>query len=63
MICFSDPVFESPAFVFGLDDFTVMGEPVEESGSHVRVSEDARPLAECQVGGDDDRCAFAEFAD
>lgn len=51
---FSDPVLESPAFVSGLDDFTMMGKPVEKSGRHLRVAEDARPFPECQVGGDDD---------
>ncbi len=63
MFWFLDPVFESPAFVCGFDDFTVMGKPVEKSGRHLRVTEDARPFPERQVEGDDDRCAFVEFAD
>ena len=40
-----------------------MGEPVEESGGHLGIAEDARPLAEGEVAGDDDRGAFIEPAD
>src|SRR6185437_5980578 len=32
-----------------------MGEPVEERGGHLGVTEDRGPPAEGQVGGDDDR--------
>jgi hypothetical protein len=40
-----------------------MGEPVEQSGGHLGVAEDARPLAEGKVGDDDDRGALVEAAD
>jgi hypothetical protein len=35
-----------------------MGEPIEERGGHLRVAEDGGPLAEAQVGGDDDAGAL-----
>src|SRR5580658_3871869 len=40
----------------------MMCEAVEESGCHFGVAEDRGPLAEAQVGGDDDAGAFVEFA-
>ena len=57
------PVLESPAFVAGLDDLAMVGEPVEECRGHLGVSEDGWPFAERQVGRDDDRGAFVELAD
>ena len=38
-------------------------EPVEESGRHFRVTEDAGPFAEGEIGRDDDRRALVEPAD
>ena len=40
-----------------------MGETIEERGRHLRITEHARPFAEGEVGGDDDRGAFVEPAD
>ena len=40
-----------------------MGEAVEQRGRHFRIAEDARPFAEGEVGGDDDRGALIETAD
>ena len=40
-----------------------MCEAVEERGGHFGVAEDARPFAEGEIGGDDDRGAFVEPAD
>ena len=40
-----------------------MGEPVEQCGRHLGVSEDARPFAEAEVGGDDDRGPLVELAE
>jgi len=40
-----------------------MGEAVEERGRHLGVAEHARPLAEGEVGGDDDRGLLVEPAD
>ena len=39
-----------------------MGEAIEERGGHFGITEHAGPLAEAQVGGDDDAGAFVEFA-
>ena len=58
----SGAVFEAPAFVPGLDDVTVVGEAVEESGGHLGVAEDGGPFAEGEVGGDDDRGLLIETA-
>jgi hypothetical protein len=46
--------FESPTVVAGLDDIAVVGETIEQSGCHLRITEDARPLSEVEVRGDDD---------
>lgn len=47
-------VLESPAVVSGLDNIAVVREPIKKSRGHLRVTEDRRPLAEGEVGGDDD---------
>ena len=52
--------FEPPAFVASLDDFAVVGEPVEQRRRHFRVAEHRGPFTERQVGGDDDRGLFLE---
>src|SRR5271166_4746021 len=59
----SGAVLEAPAFVAGLDDVAVMGEAVEERGRHLRIAEHARPFAEGEIGGDDDRSSLVEPAD
>jgi hypothetical protein len=46
-------VFKAPAFVAGLDDIAVMGQAVEQRGGHLGVAEDRGPLAEGEVGSDD----------
>jgi hypothetical protein len=38
-------------------------EAVEQCGRHLWIAEDARPFAECEIGGDDDRGALVEAAD
>ena len=59
----SGAVFEAPALVAGLDDFAVVGEPVEQGRGHLGVAKHARPFAEGEIGGDDDRGALVEPAD
>jgi putative transposase len=59
----SAAVLEAPAVVAGLDDVAVMGEPVEQGGGHLGVAEDARPVGEGEVGGDDDRGSLVKPAD
>lgn len=59
----SDTVLEAPALVAGLDDFAVVGEPVEQCGGHLGLAEDRWPFSERQVGGDDLRGLLVEAAD
>src|SRR3974377_2596953 len=54
---------ETPLTVAGLDDVAVMGEAVEQRGRHLGIAEHARPFAEGEIGGDDDRGALVEPAD
>ena len=54
---------EAPTDVAGLDDVAVVREPVEQRGRHLRIGEYARPLAEREVGRDDDRRGLVEPAD
>ena len=48
----SGSVLEAPVFVAGFDDLAVMGEPVEERGGHLGITEDGGPFAEAEVGDD-----------
>lgn len=59
----SGAVLETPALVSGLDDVAVVDETIEGRGGHLGVVEDARPLAEGEVRGDDDRGLLVEPAD
>ena len=40
-----------------------MSEAIEQRGGHLGVAKYARPFAESEIGGDDDRGAFVEPAD
>ena len=40
-----------------------MSETVEQCSGHFGIAEDARPFAECEIGGDDHRGALVEAAD
>ena len=55
--------FESPTVVAGLDDVAVVGQPIEQRGGHLGIAEHARPFAEGEIGGDDDRGTFVKPAD
>ena len=54
---------EAPAVVAGLDDIAVVGQAIEQRGRHLGIAEHARPFAEGEIGGDDDRGALVEPAD
>ncbi len=41
----------------------MVGEPIEQGGRHLCVAEDRRPLAEAEIGGDDDAGALVELAE
>ena len=62
-LALSGSVLEAPGIVAGLDDLAVMGQAIEERGGHLGVSEDRRPFAEGEIGGDDDRSVLVEPAD
>jgi hypothetical protein len=56
-------VLEAPAIVASLDDVAVVGQPIEHGGCHFGVAEHLRPIGEGEVGGDQQRGVFVEFAD
>src|SRR5579859_670277 len=41
----------------------MMGEPIEQSRRHLRITEHARPFAKSEIGRDDHRRPFVEAAD
>ena len=59
----SGAVLEAPALVAGFDDVAMMGEAVEQRGRHLWIAEHARPFAEGEIGGDEDRSSLVEPAD
>jgi hypothetical protein len=54
---------EAPAFVAGLDDVAVVGQPIEHGGGHFGVAKDLRPICEGEIGGDQQRHVLIELAD
>jgi len=56
-------VFETPGRVAGLDDFAVMGQPIEQCGRHLCIAEYTRPVAEREIGSDNNGGALVEPAD
>ena len=56
-------MLEAPAVVAGLDDIAMVGDAVEQRGGHLGIAEHGGPLAEGEVGGDDDRGLLVELAD
>jgi hypothetical protein len=59
----SAAVFEPPTGVAGLDDIAVVGQAVEHGGRHLGVAEDLRPIAERQIGGNQQRRVLVKLAD
>src|SRR6202042_3539896 len=59
---FRRAVLEAEAVVSGFEDVAAVGETIEQSGRHLRVAEHGRPLAEAEVGRDDDAGALVELA-
>src|SRR6185437_12815406 len=59
---FCRAVLETEAVVSGFEDMTAVGEPIEERGRHLRVAEHGRPLAEAEIGGDNDAGLLVELA-
>ena len=56
-------VSEPEAVVSCFEDVAVMREAVEKRGRHLGVTEDGRPFAEAEIGGDDDAGALVELAE
>ena len=54
-------VSESPGLIAGLDDMAMMGQTVEQGGSHLGIAEDATPLGEGQIGRDDHAGTLVEL--
>jgi hypothetical protein len=48
-----ESVFEAPGFAAGFDDVGAVGQAVDDGFGEPGVGEDFRPLAEGEVGGDD----------
>ncbi len=59
----SEAVFESEAVVSSLQDVAVMGDPIEECGGHLGITEHSGPLAEAEVGGDNDANTLVGLAE
>ena len=59
---FRRAVFEAEAVVSGFEDVAAIGKTVEQRGRHLRVAEHSGPLAEAEIGRDDDAGALVELA-
>ena len=55
-------MFEAIAVVSGLDDMAVVRKPVEQGGCHLRITEDAGPFCEAEVGCDHNAGALVQLA-
>src|SRR5277367_6988219 len=56
-------VLETEAVVSGFENVAAMGETVEQRGRHLGVAEHGGPLAEAEIGRDDDAGALVELAE
>src|ERR1700677_456406 len=56
-------VFEAEAVVSGFEDVAAVGKTIKQRGRHLRVAEHGGPLAEAEIGRDDDAGALIEFAE
>jgi hypothetical protein len=56
-------VFEPEAVAIHLEDVNVMGESIEQCASQALGTEDAGPLIERQIAGNDDRAALVALAE
>jgi hypothetical protein len=56
-------VLEPPAGVACLDDVAVMGQAVEHSSRHFGIAKNLWPVCKGEIGGDEQRRVFIEFAD
>lgn len=56
-------VTEADALAGELKDVTVMHEPVQEGAEETVIAEDLGPVAEGQVGGEQERASLVALAD
>ena len=61
MLC--GAILEPVAVIAGLKNMAVMREPVEQCRGHLGIPEHTGPLAEAQVGGDNNAGPLIEFAE
>ena len=54
---------EPEAVVAGFEDVAVVGKPIQQGGGHLGIAEHVRPLAEAEVGRDNDAGALVEFTE
>lgn len=54
---------ETEAVVSRFEDVAVVGDPIQQGRRHLGVAEDTCPLAETEIGGDDDAYALVEFTE
>lgn len=59
--CCSRAALEAEGVISGLEDVAEMGQPVEECGPHLGVTEHGDPLAEAEFHGDDHARALVEL--
>jgi hypothetical protein len=52
---------EAEAVVSGFQNVAVVGEAIEQRSGHLGITEDVSPLAEAEVGRDDDAGALVEL--
>ena len=60
---FCGAVLEAEAIVSCLKDVAMVGKAVEQRGSHLSITEYAGPLAEAEIGGDDDAGALVQLGE
>ena len=63
LLAAGEPVAKAPGLLAGLDDVGLVGEAVDDRLGQARVREHFRPLAERQVGGDDQRAALVALGE
>jgi hypothetical protein len=56
-------VFKPEAVAVELEDVNVVGETIEQRASEALRGEDAGPLVEGEIAGNDDRAAFVALAE
>src|SRR5271154_4686064 len=59
---FRRAVLEAEAVVSGFENVTAVGETIEQRSRHLGVAEHGSPLAEAEIGRDDDAGALIELA-